>query len=86
MLENLHDLDIGLGMPVTFSRSDHDETGHYKPIAKRAKRIHGESIDLLALKAREYRPPSQAGAGVGQAAASASAAGSANTAFRSQAA
>jgi branched-chain amino acid transport system substrate-binding protein len=42
-LENLHDLDIGLGMAVTFSRSDHqgvhkvwgtqlDETGHYQPI------------------------------------------------------
>jgi branched-chain amino acid transport system substrate-binding protein len=42
-LENLRDLDIGLGMPVTFSRSDHqgvhkvwgtqlDETGHYQPI------------------------------------------------------
>jgi len=42
-LENLHDLDIGLGMPVTFSRSDHqgmhkvwgtqlDETGHYQPL------------------------------------------------------
>jgi len=42
-LENLHDLDIGLGTPVTFSRSDHqgmhkvwgtqlDETGHYQPI------------------------------------------------------
>ena len=41
--ENLHDLDIGLGTPVTFSRSDHqgvhklwgtqlDETGHYQPI------------------------------------------------------
>jgi len=40
--ENLHDLDIGLGTPVTFSRSDHqgvhkvwgtqlDETGHYQP-------------------------------------------------------
>ena len=42
-LENLHDLDIGLGTPVTFTRSDHqgvhkvwgtqlDETGHYQPI------------------------------------------------------
>jgi branched-chain amino acid transport system substrate-binding protein len=42
-LENLHALDIGLGTPVTFSRSDHqgvhkvwgtqlDETGHYQPI------------------------------------------------------
>ena len=42
-LENLHELDIGLGTPVTFSRSDHqgmhkvwgtqlDETGHYQPI------------------------------------------------------
>jgi hypothetical protein len=42
-LENLHDLDIGLGTPVTFSRSDHqgihnvwrtqlDETGRYQPI------------------------------------------------------
>ena len=42
-LENLRDLDIGLGTPVTFSRSDHqgvhkvwgtqlDETGHYQPI------------------------------------------------------
>ena len=42
-LENLHDLDIGLGTPVTFSRSEHqgvhkvwgtqlDTTGHYKPI------------------------------------------------------
>ena len=41
-LENLRDLDIGLGTPVTFSRSDHqgvhkvwgtqlDETGHYQP-------------------------------------------------------
>ena len=41
--ENLHDLDIGLDTPVTFSRSDHqgvhkvwgtqlDETGHYQPI------------------------------------------------------
>jgi ABC-type branched-subunit amino acid transport system substrate-binding protein len=41
--ENLRDLDIGLGTPVTFSRSDHqgmhkvwgtqlDETGHYQPI------------------------------------------------------
>jgi branched-chain amino acid transport system substrate-binding protein len=41
--ENLHDLDIGLGTPVTFSRSEHqgvhkvwgtqlDETGHYQPI------------------------------------------------------
>ena len=41
-LENLHDLDIGLGTPVGFSRSDHqavhkvwgsqlDDTGHYKP-------------------------------------------------------
>ena len=42
-LENLRDLDIGLGTPMTFSRSDHqgvhkvwgtqlDETGHYQPI------------------------------------------------------
>ncbi len=42
-LENLRDLDIGLGTPVMFSRSDHqgvhkvwgtqlDETGHYQPI------------------------------------------------------
>jgi len=42
-LENLHDLDIGLGTPVTFSRSEHqgihkvwgsqlDATGHYRPI------------------------------------------------------
>ena len=42
-LENLRDLDIGLGTPVTFSRSDHqgvhkvwgtqlDDTGHYQPI------------------------------------------------------
>ena len=42
-LENLHDLDIGLGTPVIFSRSDHqgvhkvwgtqlDEAGHYQPI------------------------------------------------------
>ena len=42
-LENLRDLDIGLGTPVTFSRSDHqgvhkvwgtqlDEMGHYQPI------------------------------------------------------
>src|SRR5437764_3342110 len=42
-LENLRDLDLGLGTPVTFSRSDHqcvhkvwgtqlDETGHYHPI------------------------------------------------------
>jgi branched-chain amino acid transport system substrate-binding protein len=42
-LENLRDLDIGLGTPVTFSRSDHqgvhkvwgtqlDETWHYQPI------------------------------------------------------
>jgi branched-chain amino acid transport system substrate-binding protein len=42
-LENLRDLDIGLGAPVIFSRSDHqgvhkvwgtqlDETGHYQPI------------------------------------------------------
>jgi branched-chain amino acid transport system substrate-binding protein len=41
--ENLHDLDIGLGTPVIFSRSDHqgvhrvwgtqlDETGHYQAI------------------------------------------------------
>jgi ABC-type branched-subunit amino acid transport system substrate-binding protein len=41
--ENLRDLDIGLGTPVTFGRSDHqgvhkvwgtqlDETGHYRPI------------------------------------------------------
>ena len=42
-LEDLRDLDIGLGTPVTFSRSDHqgvhkvwgtqlDEIGHYQPI------------------------------------------------------
>jgi ABC-type branched-subunit amino acid transport system substrate-binding protein len=42
-LENLHDLDIGLGTPVSFSRSEHqgvhkvwatqlDEAGHYQPI------------------------------------------------------
>jgi ABC-type branched-subunit amino acid transport system substrate-binding protein len=42
-LENMHDLDIGLGMPVIFSQSDHqgthkvwgtqlDEAGHYEPI------------------------------------------------------
>src|SRR6516225_816531 len=42
-LESLRDLDIGLGTPVTFSRSDHqgmhkvwgtqlNETGHYQPI------------------------------------------------------
>jgi ABC-type branched-subunit amino acid transport system substrate-binding protein len=42
-LENLHELDIGLGTPVNFSRSEHqavhkvwgsqiDETGHYQPI------------------------------------------------------
>jgi branched-chain amino acid transport system substrate-binding protein len=42
-LENLRDLDIGLGTPVTFSRSEHqgvhkvwgtqlDATGHYQPI------------------------------------------------------
>ena len=42
-LENLRDLDIGLGTPVTFSQSEHqgvhkvwgtqlDETGHYQPI------------------------------------------------------
>jgi branched-chain amino acid transport system substrate-binding protein len=42
-LENLRDLDIGLGTPVIFSRSDHqgvhkvwgtqlDETGHFQPI------------------------------------------------------
>jgi len=42
-LENLHDLDIGLGTPVIFSRSDHqgvhkvwgtqlDEAGHYQSI------------------------------------------------------
>jgi ABC-type branched-subunit amino acid transport system substrate-binding protein len=42
-LEDLRDLDIGLGTPVIFSRSDHqgvhkvwgtqlDETGHYQPI------------------------------------------------------
>ena len=41
--ENLHDLDIGLGTPVTFGRSEHqgvhkvwgtqlDETGHYQPV------------------------------------------------------
>jgi branched-chain amino acid transport system substrate-binding protein len=42
-LENLHNLDVGLGIPVTFSRSEHqgvhkvwgtqlDENGHYQPI------------------------------------------------------
>jgi branched-chain amino acid transport system substrate-binding protein len=42
-LENLHDLDIGLGTPLTFSQSEHqgvhkvwgsqlDATGHYQPI------------------------------------------------------
>ena len=42
-LENLRDLDLGLGTPVTFTRSDHqgvhkvwgtqlDEAGHYQPI------------------------------------------------------
>jgi hypothetical protein len=42
-LENLRDLDVGLGTPVIFSRSDHqgvhrvwgtqlDEAGHYQPI------------------------------------------------------
>ena len=42
-LENLHDLNVGLGTPVTFSESEHqgmhkvwgtqlDETGHYQPI------------------------------------------------------
>jgi hypothetical protein len=42
-LENLRDLDIGLGTPVIFTRSDHqgvhkvwgtqlDEAGHYQPI------------------------------------------------------
>jgi branched-chain amino acid transport system substrate-binding protein len=42
-LENLHDLDIGLGTPVTFTRSEHqgvhkvwgtqlDANGHYQPI------------------------------------------------------
>ncbi len=42
-LENMRDLDLGLGTPVNFSRSDHqavhkvwgtqlDETGHYQPI------------------------------------------------------
>ncbi len=42
-LENLHDLDVGLGTYVSFSRSEHqavhkiwgsqlDETGHYQPI------------------------------------------------------
>ena len=42
-LENIRDLDIGLGTPMTFSRSEHqgvhkvwgtqlDETGHYQPI------------------------------------------------------
>jgi ABC-type branched-subunit amino acid transport system substrate-binding protein len=41
--ENLHDLDVGLGTPVTFSRAEHqgvhkvwgtqlDENGHYQPI------------------------------------------------------
>jgi ABC-type branched-subunit amino acid transport system substrate-binding protein len=42
-LENLHDLDVGLGAPVSFSRSEHqgmhkvwgtqlDATGHYQPL------------------------------------------------------
>ncbi len=42
-LENLRDLNIGLGTPVTFSESEHqgmhklwgtqlDETGHFQPI------------------------------------------------------
>jgi branched-chain amino acid transport system substrate-binding protein len=42
-LENLHDLNVGLGTPVTFSENEHqgmhkvwgthlDETGHYQPI------------------------------------------------------
>jgi hypothetical protein len=42
-LENLRDLDIGLGTPVSFSRSEHqgvhkvwgtqlDATGHYQPM------------------------------------------------------
>jgi ABC-type branched-subunit amino acid transport system substrate-binding protein len=42
-LENLHDLDVGLGTPVSFSQSEHqgvhkvwgtqlDATGHYQPI------------------------------------------------------
>ena len=42
-LERMHDFDLGLGAPVTFSRNDHqgshkvsgtqlDETGHYQPI------------------------------------------------------
>ncbi len=42
-LENLHDLDIGLGVPVSFTQSEHqgvhkvwgtqlDATGHYQPI------------------------------------------------------
>jgi branched-chain amino acid transport system substrate-binding protein len=42
-LEDLHDLDIGLGTPVTFSPSEHqgvhkvwgtqlDSNGHYQPI------------------------------------------------------
>jgi branched-chain amino acid transport system substrate-binding protein len=42
-LENLHDLDIGLGTPVTFGRSEHqgvhkvwgtqiDASGHYQAI------------------------------------------------------
>ncbi|HEV2716365.1 MAG TPA: ABC transporter substrate-binding protein, partial [Terriglobales bacterium] len=42
-LENVHDLDIGLGTPVSFSRSEHqgvhkvwgtqlDSNGHFQPI------------------------------------------------------
>ena len=42
-LERMHDFDLGLGAPVTFSSNDHqgshkvlgtqlDETGHYQPI------------------------------------------------------
>ncbi|MGE5158577.1 MAG: ABC transporter substrate-binding protein, partial [Gemmatimonas sp.] len=42
-LEDLRDLDLGLGTPVSFGRSEHqgvhkvwgtqlDETGHYQPI------------------------------------------------------
>jgi ABC-type branched-subunit amino acid transport system substrate-binding protein len=42
-LEDFHDLDIGLGTPVTFGRSEHqgvhkvwgtqlDDNGHYQPI------------------------------------------------------
>ena len=42
-LERMHDFDLGLGAPVTFTPNDHqgshrvsgtllDETGHYQPI------------------------------------------------------